>query len=349
MPIIKALFRVDVSSPCLIEWPEGSSPELTIEMDGMQVEVGLFSEEYPISTSTINAHPITYLGYILITVSHNEISSPPEVILTSDGEEDMSARFSYFRTLLPAYRDVAFTTANRILNYFRYVLFTPLVRPISRYTYSLKGPIWIDENMSDISKAILPLAAINSDIPRGVFDGKIFTQDRLGEFQNYLSSQTEPNIIMELLADAQTSWVEGNLRHSILELAICTEILVKRKFFEQDSPAGAAFDYLEDKAKVQIKVLDLLDAVAEAAFFMSFRKDQFNNYKNIDHLFRCRNKIAHRGELIFRDDSGKIINVDENIVKNWWDSVMELKKWLESLDVLLAKPSTPEHNDSLLS
>jgi len=135
----------------------------------------------------------------------------------------------------------------------------------------------------------------------------------------------------ELLSDAQSAWYEGNLRRAVLELAICAEVIVKRKFFAKATAAGAAFDYFEDKSKISVRVLELVDAVAKEAFARSYRTDAANQYQCIDYLFRCGNKIAHRGELSFRDDAGSLISADKKMVASWWDATAHLMNWLDAI------------------
>lgn len=151
------------------------------------------------------------------------------------------------------------------------------------------------------------------------------------ELLSFLAEPEQPSLSETLLSDAQSAWFEGNPRRSVLELAICTEVIVKRKFFAESSPAGAAFDYLEDKAKISVRILELLDKIALEAFSRSYRNDSPDDYRAIDHLFRCRNKIAHRGELAFRDDTGTLIQVDKALVATWWSSVINLREWLAVL------------------
>lgn len=188
--------------------------------------------------------------------------------------------------------------------------------------------MWFDETGNQLrcnSKMhTLRIPGLNGEL--GV---KKLTPKNMTELVEFIASEHEESLADTLLSDAQSAWFEGNLRRSVLELAICTEVMVKRCFFAHDSPAGAAFDYLEDKSKISVRVLDLLDTVAEEAFSASYKKDEPNNYQNIDHLFRCRNKIAHRGELSFRDDSGKNISIDKARVEAWWNSVVNLKTWLQ--------------------
>ena len=75
--------------------------------------------------------------------------------------------------------------------------------------------------------------------------------------------------------------------------------------------------------------MDLIHVVAKRAFGRSFKEEQASHYKNIDFLFRCRNKVAHRGELIYRDDSG-VHTVDKEMLAVWWESALTLLKWLKA-------------------
>jgi hypothetical protein len=79
-----------------------------------------------------------------------------------------------------------------------------------------------------------------------------------------------------------------------------------------------------------VRVLDLLDRVSLEAFGNSFRTEHPNEYRDIDHLFRSRNKVAHRGELSYRDDRGTRMRVDSAMVARWWDSIQALVEWLAS-------------------
>ena len=77
-----------------------------------------------------------------------------------------------------------------------------------------------------------------------------------------------------------------------------------------------------------MRVVDLLHRVARDAFGRSFRVDDPASYGDIDHLFRCRNKVAHRGELLYRDDEGNRVGVDAAMVERWWNSTLRLHGWL---------------------
>jgi hypothetical protein len=93
--------------------------------------------------------------------------------------------------------------------------------------------------------------------------------------------------------------------------------------------ATAAFDYLEDRGRINIRVIELLDGVAKHTFGESFKEAKLDAFHAIDFLFRCRNKVAHKGELSFRDDSGTKHRVDRKMLERWWASIDELMRWIE--------------------
>lgn len=134
----------------------------------------------------------------------------------------------------------------------------------------------------------------------------------------------------ELLSDAQNAALSNNMRRAILELVISIEVVVKGSFFKQSKIAGAVFEYFEDKGRETIKVLELLDGAALSAFGESFKLVRPKAFKDIDHAFRCRNKIAHRGEVKFRDDSGIWNTPDQKVLEQWWGSTIEMFNWLRA-------------------
>lgn len=331
VPTLTARFCIEVSSPCLIQWPEGEIPEVVTTFDSFHVVVKLVSAEHWRSKTHGDLNWTTGLSTLQIEISRNEPDSPPDVIVTPEGKRDLTLQGEYLRPKQGEYQAAAREIANRILRFFQYTLSTPSVKQIPKWDQALCAATWWDacgrEVRGDVIFAVEPIPG-----RRGEMGVRKFTPAELPELQAFASKPIEPALTLTLLSDAQTAWFEGGLRRSVLELAICTEVMVKRRFFAGGSPAGAAFDHLEDKAKVSVRVLDLVDSVAEEAFGKSYKVEDPDNHKRIDHLFRCRNKIAHRGELSFRDDSGKAVAVDASLVETWWQAVSHLRTWLEALD-----------------
>lgn len=332
MPNLSARFNVELSSPCQVEFPDGETPILEPVVSGFTTVVRLIpSSDGPRWQLKGDSHWTTLLGSIELTLTRNEMSNPPAVVTTSNGNRDLSALSAWLSPLLPEYKAAAVETTRRVLSYFKFTLSTPLVQLAPLRSRGFDNPIWLDS-----TGAALPTASVTLTVEPiagtwGELGVKKLTLSDLLPLSDYLQAPQSPALDAQLLSDAQTAYFERNLRRAVLELAICTEITVKRLFFAAASPAGAAFDYLEDKARISVRVLDLLDGVAMEAFSQSFKEFDSAAYRQIDHMFRCRNKIAHRGELSYRDDGGRVTQVDESIVKDWWDAVAGLRTWARSL------------------
>jgi hypothetical protein len=326
MPFLTAIFKLNVSAPCLIEWPLlQKKPEFKISLGDFTVVAFLIPG---LLRGAGNNCVLGTLKELVIAVSRNELDSPPD----ESPSDHSNRRLLFFFDKEKEYSSKAREVSNQILLFFQYPLSTPLIHAISIWDVGLQDPKWYDEVGTQLhpggSRFKSTLAPPGD---RGELGVKKLTPNNMSELVEFIETSHEISLADTLLSDAQSAWFEDNLRRSVLELAICTEVMVKRCFFAQDSPAGAAFDYLEDKAKVSVRVIDLLDKVAEAAFSVSYKKDEPNNFQNIDYLFRCRNKIAHRGELSFSDDSGNSVSVDKSKVEEWWNSVSHLKSWLKEL------------------
>jgi hypothetical protein len=331
MATLSAKFTVNISAPCLIEWPEQPLPEITALTGGFQVSVCVASVTGKAVRLATDRDMIRGIEAIEVVVSRDEPTPPPEGLRRSDGTLDLTDQHGYVRDRLPAYREAALSVTNRVLHFFQYRLHTPLVRPIAWWEHALNNPTWYKNASAKLpaqtaTMVLTPL--LGSD---GELGARTLTPNDIGSLQAYLAEPETPSLPEQLLSDAQSAWFEENLRRSVLELAISAEILVKRKFFAKSSPAGAAFDYLEDKAKISVRVLDLLDGVAKEAFSHSYKEDCPDQYRQIDYLFRCRNKVVHRGELSFRDDNATFIHVDKRNVALWWQAITHLMTWLDAL------------------
>ena len=106
------------------------------------------------------------------------------------------------------------------------------------------------------------------------------------------------------------------------------QVAVKKTFFSENSISSDLFEYLEDSRSFKVPVIDFITKVAEKVLAESFNTIHPKDYKNIVRLFACRNKIIHRGRLIFIGDKDvpQIVNIE--IAKAWYMSVRVLLRWL---------------------
>ena len=129
----------------------------------------------------------------------------------------------------------------------------------------LQDTRWTDEPDREVGKGGMALVAERTPGLHGELGVGRLTPDLSESLQRYLEHPNAPQLFQELLSDAQTAWFAGHLRRSVLELAVACEIVVKRHFFADESPAGAAFDYLEDQGRIRVRVLDLMTVFLRGA------------------------------------------------------------------------------------
>ena len=331
MPLLQAKFTLDVSSPCLLDFVGEPLPiRLSPNVRGFSVEVTLIPAEHWRGKLRNDDYWTTTLEQMVLLVSRDEPTDPPIIDNLPDGTKDLTQLGAYLRDRLPEYKLAAHELSNNILRYFRDHLFTPSTKSFPMWTQALSSPIWFNAEGKELRGCYV---SVVQPVPgmRGELGTRRLRPNDLSNLEAFISSPTDTPLDRTLLSDAQTAWFEGSLRRCVLELAICIEVLVKRKFFAAETPSGAAFDYLEDKAKVSVRTLELIDAVALESFQRSYRQDAKDQYTHIDHLFRCRNKIMHRGALIFKTDANVIVDVDAKIVECWWHAVVHLREWISKL------------------
>jgi hypothetical protein len=148
--------------------------------------------------------------------------------------------------------------------------------------------------------------------------------------QRALCRKYVPKLHEEFLSDAQESAFQGNIRRAVLELAIACEVAVKGKFFGR-STGGRTLDYLKDQRNVQVRVLELVDRAAREVFGESFKDSKATAYTDLDYLFQCRNKVAHRGRPVFRDERGTMQTATVELLERWLNSARVLFVWMKTL------------------
>jgi hypothetical protein len=263
---------------------------------------------------------------VRIFSSRNEDIAVP-LPKTVDGRTSYEEQRRFFEELKPAYRQSAWEVLDRAIRFFKYRLHNPNLSSVSQYDNDFQNPVWIDENGNEIKNTGRTI--IGSPLPLlSRFGVRSLSRHGDVDLMDALQNPISSDLIEELLSDAQSAAFQDNLRRSTLEIAIACETAVKRTFFAKATPSGAAYEYLEDKGKVHVSIPELIHSVAKQAFGKSFKEDEESHYNNIELLFRSRNKVAHRGELVYRDSSGVLHPVDKDKLAEWWESITILRAWL---------------------
>jgi len=278
---------------------------------------GISDDDFYWSTSKVRIH-----------ASRNEDEAPPRIQM-ANGKHSYEGNSKYFDDRKKDYQEAAWEILNRTVIFFKYRLYNPNLLAVVPKGKAFHNPIWLDENGKQFSWSawmgiLTPLPSLER------FSVRSLSRFEDMDLVNALKNPISLDLTEQLLSDAQAAIFQDNLRRAVLEIAIACETTVKQAFFDKATLAGAAFEYLEDKGKVRITVKEMIDSVAKQTFGKSFREDNRSHYDNIDFIFRCRNKAAHRGELTYRDDSGVMHSVNNDTLAGWWDSVMALIDWLNA-------------------
>ena len=332
MSQLVAHFEVELPGHCLIATPRVRQIPLTCTIEGFDVNVQIDGRSLRSLGQAAGDQYWTYaLGKLLVKVARDEDEVPPPAMLDAEGQLNYKIQEEYFSRRIKAYALVACEAINRIIRFFKFELKTPFLQEFSADHQTFRNAEWTDASDTLIGKGAYEVVIG----PTPGFNGELGIQKVEDESAELLRVElTNPRkwtLHKQILSDAQTALYECNLRRAVLELAIVSELVVERKFLSGDSPAIEAFEYLEDHARYRVGVPEYLDGVAKRAFGKSFKQDRSEDYRNIENLFRARNKVAHMGELWYRDNSPDRIDVDYDLVARWWDSVLRLINWLGQL------------------
>ncbi len=260
-----------------------------------------------------------------------EVEYIPEIPLTEEGGRDYTKVSSYFNDQKVGYSEIAIIYYKRLINYFKFKLSQPYLDSEYVNQDEFSNPVWSDSygiNYGTVG-GIHHVQSIPG-MSRTCLGIKTLKAENTSSVKSFLEEDYEAELYQQILSDAQAAILSGDLRRAIFEMAVVCELFTKRIYFSNNGVSGLAFDYFEDKGKVKITVIELITGVAAEVLGESFKVFSGIDYENIDFLFRCRNKVAHRGNVFFKNDMGKVIRPDQKLIENWYDSVGVLLEWLQS-------------------
>jgi hypothetical protein len=331
-----ANFEIDLTTQqglLMANRDRNSFPTICAEIDGYETKVTLTSNHQRMLTPANQTDSLFFFTSASVSVCEKNLTEIP-----TDGQDIVNFFFPRRENV----QQIAHIAINRVLNFFKYSLNSPMIRPFDYIQLiskngCLSDPTWKyndteEQKHSEIIPNQSPVILIEGigHLNATHLGLKRLKENGDSDLQSFFSTPKEPQLYEELLSDAQTAIFQGNTKRGILELAIACEIFIKQSFFEKNTISGLTYEYLEEQNKVNVRPVDLIHKVAKYVYSSSFKDDHNLDYTNIDHLFRCRNKIAHRGEAIFKDDQATLHQVDHNMICSWWDSFSKLIIWLNN-------------------
>jgi hypothetical protein len=234
--------------------------------------------------------------------------------------------------IVEEFEDAAEISVNRLIRYFKYRLNTPLLTEINAHDdFWSNSPILLDENNNIIKAKIASSCNYSRHFAYGYFPrfGMQSLRNLVDpELNNALNNTVPIKLHEEFLCSARTEIIQGNFKRAVLEMAISCEIFVKSILFSGNPISGAIFDFLSSNRKIEVSIQELLHKPIKEALCASFKDEYTIHWKNIGYIFQARNKVAHSGICEFIDDKNNKIEVDEEVIEIWWESIQILIDWL---------------------
>jgi len=301
------------------------------KIDDFEVQIQLLPYKKGLKHQFSDEEESTYcISEISVSVSKPMADEIPPVLIIGNSD-DYSLRGQYFIIFMPDFQRIAHTAVKRTIKYFKYALMNPLLEQIPYSSQYFNSPSWFDEYGNEI-KPGASIVSIKNSAGFGSCDFGIrpLTAELEPELEKAIENELKPELTEELLSDAQAAIFQNNYRRAVLEMAMACELAIKRTYFSKSTAAGRAHEFMEDRQKISMNITDYIDGVAEFALGETFLKaTSKGDFINIQHLFRGRNKIVHRGDLVFRDDKNKEHRIDHAVLVRWWISVEKLFAWLD--------------------
>lgn len=251
------------------------------------------------------------------------------VSLSNDKVGEQGLDEAHWVATATAFSKVAFQTVNRLVDYCRYELGYPFLRPVN--ASSVESVVWMDSDAQVLkTEGDYHIYGFFPGIPGNSksLGSRFLTPHHSTEIVAALVCGATPNVHQELLAFARDAIYERHTLKAVLLLAISSEVAIKTTFFREETLASIAFDYLEENRRVEVTSIELIGKVAKRAFGTSFSEHNPTAATSVDHLFRCRNKVAHRARAEYKDDKGVLHTADEATLYAWWSAVDLLHSWL---------------------
>lgn len=326
-----ATFLITPTFPFVVECKDGEEYSYSFNDDEYGVKINLPLMEGSPKSGRVGSDLYKQLVEEVEIILSKEVEHIPEIPINENGGRDLYKVSSFYHGIKDGYSERAERYYQRLIRFLKYDLRQPFQDDENINKDQFSNPSWSD----DKGNIFGVISHIHHVQPVPGMDGDVLGAETLKTSHSQIVEQCfkaakDIELYQEILSDAQAAIFNEDLRRAIFEMAIVCELSTKRKYFSEGGISGLAFDFFEDKGKIKITVLELISTVGAEALGESFKTKSPDDFKNIDYLFRCRNKVAHRGKALFKNYSGATVEPDLEMIKGWYKSVESLLQWLSS-------------------
>lgn len=239
-----------------------------------------------------------------------------------------------FVPVMTRYLHAMWDIVHKLMDYFKYERGFPFLRPLN--AQNIAAVTWTDDEGNTIHEESMTACFL------GEFPGLPGTPGSHVGLGARPIRPSEVHLIEEALKEPRTYEVDeqlrsqardaiyvGDYRLATIQLAIACEVKIKRSFFGTDSVSSDTFDWLGDRQKVTVSAMDLIGDGAKQIFGESFKAVSPKQFQALENVFRCRNKVAHRGTTMYRDSTGIMMIANRDTLNDWWLAVEAVFQWLD--------------------
>jgi len=336
MPRLRCLFKYELPDSVLIEYRERETilRDLANAFDSLAWGMGDFEVELSIaaigdSAKSVNGGEtwVSEVNTLEILVSRDETEELPITEPDEQGRVDLRPLQSFLDGLRTEYMRIASGIVVKFMLYLKYESGHPIVNTVPSFAQTeFENPKWFSEDGEQIWGRVTyfssnPGLSMKLFPDCGVTPLKSITQD---ELLTFLNAPRPPELFEEILGDARIAIAEGNTRRAILEMAIACEVGTKQIVSGSESYKSSVIDQLSESKLMNASNLDYIDKIPTILYGHSIKHDDKISYLTVKCLYKCRNSVVHEGKPQYKDDMGRVKNVDREVLIDMWNAVNQV-------------------------
>lgn len=315
MTILSATYNVEMPKWCYIDIPSEREFYFSVVDEEYSVSMSFALSEWGVNATHPEKKSVRGITKVMIELS-KEFNKFP----------DLTAPLVH-HSVNQIFSKKAIELLNRVTHFFRYSQYTPLLKDFNYEDGQFAQPYWRDQRGNPINVGITSFVIPTRAGQSGNLRATPFDTEDITKFVQRISNPVPHSLVEQLLSDAQNAWFNRAYFSAVIEMAIACEHAINGVFKEEIA------ENWEKEADKRLGIVHFLHKPAIIKFQRSLKSEQPEEFKKIEYLFRCRNKVAHEASLSFKGLDGTPITPTKEEIAEWWYASFNLMKWIQSLNV----------------
>jgi hypothetical protein len=141
----------------------------------------------------------------------------------------------------------------------------------------------------------------------------------------------QPNLTTSLLINAEERLMVDQPREAIIDLASACEIAATRYIDRKGMGADPQVERILAAKRQHSFAERNYHLVPTHIDSRSLKTDDSDAFEQVEKAYRTRNKLAHAGELVYREDSGTMVSVTRDVAIKFYEGCKRAVEWIEKL------------------